>query len=176
MWRGRRRNSEQLLEDRCCGYWAPTAPTPWPPAIASPTGGGRRADTAGPSASYRQLLADRERVLGPDHPDTLSARASLAYWRGEAGDTDGAVSHYRQLLADRERVLGPDHPDTLSARTSLAYWRGEAGDTDGAVADYRQLLADRERVLGPDHPDTLATRQGLADWLGGGRGYGRGRR
>jgi hypothetical protein len=32
-----------------------------------------------------ELLTDRLRVLGPDHPHTLTARRHLAYWRGQAG-------------------------------------------------------------------------------------------
>jgi hypothetical protein len=32
-----------------------------------------------------ELLADYLRVLGPDHPDTLAARHSLARWREQAG-------------------------------------------------------------------------------------------
>ncbi|WP_234374945.1 tetratricopeptide repeat protein, partial [Streptomyces sp. NRRL WC-3605] len=63
-----------------------------------------------------ELLADRQRVLGPEHPDTLSTRFYLARWRGEAGDAAGAVTALEELLADRQRVLGPEHPDTLSTR------------------------------------------------------------
>ena len=32
------------------------------------------------------LLPYLERVLGPNHPDTLTTRQALAYWRGQAGD------------------------------------------------------------------------------------------
>jgi hypothetical protein len=32
------------------------------------------------------LLADQLRVLGADHPDTLTTRNKLASWRGPAGD------------------------------------------------------------------------------------------
>ncbi|MFC5645609.1 tetratricopeptide repeat protein, partial [Kitasatospora cinereorecta] len=56
--------------------------------------------------------------LGPDHPDTLTARSNLAWWRGEAGDAAGAAAAYDQLLPDLERVLGPDHPDTRWGRTT----------------------------------------------------------
>ncbi|MFI2764332.1 tetratricopeptide repeat protein [Streptomyces echinatus] len=72
------------------------------------------------------MLADRLRVLGPDHPDTLTARANLALWRGEAGDPDGAAAAQEELLAARLRLLGPDHPDTLTAQENLAYWRGQS--------------------------------------------------
>ena len=65
-----------------------------------------------------------ERVLGAEHPDTLTARASLARWTGEAGDAAGARDQFAALLPIRERVLGPEHPDTVTTRASLAYWTG----------------------------------------------------
>ena len=60
-------------------------------------------------------------VLGPDHRVTLGARASRAYYTGEAGDAAGARDQFAALLPVVERVLGPDHPDTLTARASLTY-------------------------------------------------------
>jgi hypothetical protein len=85
-------------------------------------------DAAGAVAAFEQLLTDWERVLGPDHPGTLTTRNNLAWWRGEAGDAAGAVAAFEQLLTDRERVLGPDHPHTLMTRSNLAFWRTEAGE------------------------------------------------
>jgi hypothetical protein len=35
---------------------------------------------------YQQVLADRERVQGADHPDTLTARQEVAYWTGQTGE------------------------------------------------------------------------------------------
>jgi hypothetical protein len=32
-----------------------------------------------------ELLPIRERLLGPEHPDTLATRDNLAYWTGQAG-------------------------------------------------------------------------------------------
>ena len=57
-----------------------------------------------------RLVADQERVLGPDHPDTLTARNNLAIAYRGAGRPDEAISLHEQALAARERVLGPDHP------------------------------------------------------------------
>ncbi|MFI6825413.1 tetratricopeptide repeat protein [Micromonospora sp. NPDC050187] len=126
-------------------------------------------DTGHPAdavAFFTGLHTDCLRVLGPDHPHTLTTLHDVAQWRGEAGDPAGAVETFRQVLADRSRVLGPDHPDTLMARNNLAYSQGRAGDPAGAVEAFRQVLADRSRVLGPDHPDTLMTRNNLAYWRG----------
>ena len=63
-----------------------------------------------------------ERVLGPEHPHTLTARANLACYTGEAGDAAGARDQFAALLPVVERVLGHDHADTLTARASLTYW------------------------------------------------------
>ncbi|WP_344174721.1 tetratricopeptide repeat protein, partial [Pilimelia columellifera] len=63
-------------------------------------------DPDGAAAAMEQLLADQVRVLGADHPHTLTTRHSLARWRGEAGDHGGAAAAMEQLLADQVRVLG----------------------------------------------------------------------
>jgi tetratricopeptide (TPR) repeat protein len=68
---------------------------------------------------YERTLADRERVLGADHPQTLGSRNNLAGAYKSAGRLDQAIPLYERTLADRERVLGPDHPDTLSSRNNL---------------------------------------------------------
>ena len=63
-----------------------------------------------------------ERVSGPEHPATLTARASLARWTGEAGDPDAARDQFIALLPVRERVSGPAHPETVAVRDSLTHW------------------------------------------------------
>lgn len=37
-------------------------------------------DASGALALFQALLSDRERVLGADHPDTLSTRNNIASW------------------------------------------------------------------------------------------------
>ena len=115
-------------------------------------------------------------MLGPEHPDTLTARHNLARWTGEAGDAAAARDQFAALLPVRERVLGPEHPDTLTARGNLAYWTGEAGDAAAARDQFAALLPVRERVLGPEHPDTLAARARSRPLDRGGGGCGRGPR
>jgi hypothetical protein len=113
---------------------------------------------------YAALLRVRERVLGPEHPDTLSTRHNLASWTGEAGNPAAARDLYAELLPVRERVLGAEHPATLSTRHNLARWTGEAGDPAAARDLYAELLPIRERVVGPLDPATLNTRASLAYW------------
>jgi tetratricopeptide (TPR) repeat protein len=108
------------------------------------------------------LTVDLERLLGPGHPDTLSAQSSLAAAYQAEGRVTDAIPLFEQTLAGRERLLGPDHPDTVSARNSLAAAYHAAGRTADAIPLIRQILAARERLLGADHPSTLASRNNLA--------------
>ena len=58
----------------------------------------------GRAAGYHQrALADRLRVLGADHPDTLTSGNNLAAANESAGDLGRAIPLYEQTLADRER-------------------------------------------------------------------------
>ncbi|MFJ2096734.1 FxSxx-COOH system tetratricopeptide repeat protein, partial [Streptomyces anulatus] len=110
----------------------------------------------------RRILADCERVLGPDDPGTLTSRNNLANALHSVGEHQQAADLYRRVLADRERVLGTDHPDTLKSRNNLANALHSLGEHQQAADLHRRVLADCERVLGPDDPDTLNSRNNLA--------------
>ncbi|MFJ3439368.1 tetratricopeptide repeat protein [Streptomyces cyaneofuscatus] len=69
---------------------------------------------------YQQVLTDRERILGPEHPNTLISRSSLAIVLGGLGQHRQAADLHQRVLTDRERILGPDHPSTLISRDNLA--------------------------------------------------------
>ena len=133
----------------------------------------RIANYLGSSGSYaaardlqRRVLDARERVLGPEHPRTLTARANIATWTGQAGDPAAARDLFAALLPVLERVLGPEHPRTLTTRANIAIWTGEAGDPAAARDLLTGLLPVRERVSGPEHPETLAVRADLASLTG----------
>ena len=103
-----------------------------------------------------------ERLLGPDHPDTLASRHNLAGAYREAGRLTEAIALYEQVLTDCVRILGEDHPDTLISRHNLAGAYQKAGRLTEAIALYEQVLTDHTRVLGQDHPHTLTSRHNLA--------------
>nr|WP_245675676.1 tetratricopeptide repeat protein [Micromonospora halophytica] len=128
-------------------------------------GEARLSDSA--RAYFERVAARAAAALGPDHPDTFTARHELIRWQGR-GLRDAGVTReaFRALLADRVRVQGPDHPDTLATRHELARWQGLAGDAAGARDALEELLADQVRVLGADRPDILTTRGNLARWQG----------
>jgi tetratricopeptide (TPR) repeat protein len=109
-----------------------------------------------------QVLAESERVLGADHPDTLTARNGLASAYRAAGRLGEAIPLFEQAMVGYRRVLGPDHPWTLISQNNFAGAYREAGRLSEAISLYEQNLADRERVLGADHLSTLTTRNNLA--------------
>ena len=114
----------------------------------------------------RKVLDARERILGGEHPGTLTARYQLAFWTGAAGYRAEARDLFAGLLPVHERVLGPEHPDTLATRHQLARWTGHSGDPAAARDLFAALLPVEERVLGPEHLATLGARYQLARWTG----------
>ena len=57
---------------------------------------------------YRQLLDLDRRVLGPDHPGTLTAMSNLALTIQAEGRLAEAEQMYRESLATEQRVSGPN--------------------------------------------------------------------
>jgi len=144
-------------------------------ALAAGSAGMRLiADYLGHSGSYaaaRDLCQDvfeaRVGAFGPENPETLTARASLARWTGKAGDAAAARDQYAELLPVYERVFGPDHPETLAtARADLARFTGEAGDAAAARDQYAALLPAVEQVFGPENSEALSDRPDLARFTG----------
>jgi tetratricopeptide (TPR) repeat protein len=118
-----------------------------------------------------RVLADCERILGPEHPDTLHAASAILFVSHDLAWRVGAtVELGERVLADCERILGPEHPDTLRAGISIGYsyhWAGRIGE---AVELGERVLADCKRILGPEHPNTLRAGMALAlSYHGAGR-------
>ena len=106
----------------------------------------------------------RERVLGAEHPDTLTSVNNLAaLYRGQ-GRYAEAEPLYQRAVTVSERVLGPEHPDTLSSVDNLAALYQSQGRYAEAEPLYQRALAASERVLGAEHPNTLASVNNLAFW------------
>ncbi|TDW93436.1 exopolysaccharide biosynthesis polyprenyl glycosylphosphotransferase [Kribbella pratensis] len=105
------------------------------------------------------------RVLGEEHPETLTCRANLADYVGRAGEPGDARDRFAVLVPTFGRVLGEEHPETLTCRANLAYFTAQMGESDAASDLYRQLLPIQERILGEDHPATMRTVARLATLL-----------
>ena len=114
---------------------------------------------------YERALAIREKVLGPEHPDTAMSLNNLAVLLQDQGDLAGARPLFERALAIREKVLGPEHPDTATSLNNLAGLLQDQGDLAGARPLFERALAIREKVLGPEHPDTATSLNNLAGLL-----------
>ena len=110
----------------------------------------------------KSLVADSERVLGFDHPDTLTAQNNLAVAYQGAGRPAEAIPLFERALAAQEQLLGPDHPDAVTTRNNLAVAYRDAGRPAEAIPLIERTLAALDRLLGPDHPDAVTTRNNLA--------------
>jgi len=71
----------------------------------------------------RRALAGTEKLLGPEHPDTVTPLLSLAHVYHWAGYTDDAIETLERVVAARERLIGPEHESTREARAELRAWR-----------------------------------------------------
>jgi tetratricopeptide (TPR) repeat protein len=101
-------------------------------------------------------------MLGPEHPDTLSATDRVGAMLRSLGDYTAAVEIHRRTFDARRRILGEEHPDTLRSANSLAVsWRA-SGNLALARDLHEKTLAIRRRVLGDEHPDTLESANNLA--------------
>jgi tetratricopeptide (TPR) repeat protein len=60
-----------------------------------------------------KALAIREKVLGPEHPNTALSLNNLAELYRVQGRYAEALPFYRRVLVSQEKTLGPEHDDTL---------------------------------------------------------------
>jgi tetratricopeptide (TPR) repeat protein len=110
-----------------------------------------------------QALEGRERVLGKEHPDTLTSVNNLAALLKSLGDFESAEKLYRRALNQREKMLGKEHPDTLTSMNNLALVLKDKGEYDDAEKIFNDAIEACERVLGLEHPDTLVAVNNLAE-------------
>jgi Tetratricopeptide repeat len=68
-------------------------------------------------------METRKRVLGQEHPDTLTSMHNLAYTYNALGFADKAISLMTDVVALRILALGEEHPDTNDSKVALARWR-----------------------------------------------------
>ena len=111
---------------------------------------------------HERALTDRRRMLGEDHPDTLTSAGNLALDLRALGEHERARQLNEDTLTRSRRVLGEDHPDTLTSASNLALDLGALGEHERARQLDEDTLTRRRRVLGEDHPHTLTSANNLA--------------
>jgi tetratricopeptide (TPR) repeat protein len=114
---------------------------------------------------YEWLVANRERLLGPNNIETVSMRWKLATTLMIAHRPGDAIAEYERALPELQRIHGPQHEETLSLQTHLARAYELDGQHENAVRTYRLALAGSERVLGPEHRNSRVARHHLTTLL-----------
>ena len=108
---------------------------------------------------YQEALRIRQKVLGPEHPDTATSLNNLAVLYQDMGEYAKAEPLYQEALRIRQKVLGPEHPDTATSLNNLAALYQAMGEYAKAEPLYQEALRIRQKVLGPEHPDTATQPQ-----------------
>ena len=90
-------------------------------------------------------LIRRRRVLGEDHPHTLTSASNLAAHLRALGDHKRACHLDEDTLARSRRVLGEDHPYTLSLAGNLAVDLRALGDNERACQFEKWIRSHHKR-------------------------------
>ena len=101
-----------------------------------------------------QVIEIRKRVLGPEHPDTLTSMHNLALISQNQGRWQEAEELQVQVMEITKRVQGPEHPDTLISMNNLALTYWNQGRWQEAEELEVQIMEIRRRMLRPEHPGT----------------------
>jgi tetratricopeptide (TPR) repeat protein len=120
---------------------------------------------------YLQALTIRQKVLGPEHPDTATSLTSVAALYRTQRKTAEADKCYRQALSIRRSTLGPEHPNTAAVLNELGLLYHVQEQYSEANSCFRDALAVYEKALGSTHPDVAACLDNFAALL---RDVGRG--
>jgi hypothetical protein len=70
---------------------------------------------------FVQVVETGLRMLGAEHPDTLTSMGNLALTFSKQGRLKEAEELEVQLMEMRKRVLDAEHPDTLINMNKVAY-------------------------------------------------------
>jgi tetratricopeptide (TPR) repeat protein len=112
---------------------------------------------AGPAVAWWQdVVARCERLLGPDHHDTLFAAGQLADALLAAGQAADSARCSRWVLEHRESVLGPLHPAAIAARVTLGRALAACGEGSEALTVLHEAAGRSQRAHGPGDPGALA--------------------
>ena len=114
---------------------------------------------------FVQVIETLKKVLGEEHPDTLTSISNLGSVLDRQGKYKEAKAMHRCALKGREKVLREEHPDTLTSISNLGSVLERQAKYKEAEAMQRRALEGREKVLGTGHPDTLTSVNNLGSVL-----------
>ncbi|ORE88265.1 serine/threonine protein kinase [Oceanococcus atlanticus] len=107
-------------------------------------------DVEGALAIYQRIAETRKRVLGPNHPHSLSALSSVGSTLAIVGRAQDGLEPARQAYEGILHQLGEDAELTRAVASLYAYVAATAGERETSAQINRMLIAQAERK--PDGP------------------------
>ena len=83
-------------------------------------------DISGALEFIRRCIVIRERTLGIDHHDTLTAYSNVALWELSKGEGKLAARCLRHVINLREIMFGESHPDECESDVKHAFRLGNS--------------------------------------------------
>jgi tetratricopeptide (TPR) repeat protein len=120
-----------------------------------------RGEFAAAEPFARRACEIRERLSGPDHPDTLADACALAGVLDGLGRYVESEPIYRHALT----MFGEMHPEVAVNLNNLAALRWAQGDAVEAESLYLRSLRIKRELLGDSHPDSALTLFNYASML-----------
>ena len=71
--------------------------------------------------TFKSILSDRSRSLGPYHPDTLRTQGSLANCYRAIGDLEKSLRLHGENLRLRKRILGVQDLSTIASAKNVHF-------------------------------------------------------
>ncbi len=112
-----------------------------------------------------QLLGAEGGIYGPDAPELLGTRRSIATAMISDGQAGAAVVLLESLLAQQLRSMPEDVAEVLNTRAGLALALAAAGRPADSIRLDEESLTMQAETSGPDSAEVTSTRQRLATTL-----------
>lgn len=110
----------------------------------------------------RRTLAIRERELGPDHPDAISAQNNLGLLLMNTGRFDEAEDLLTTALEQSREVKGDANIETLSVLDNIGLLSLQLGRFEESEAYLQESLEGYREQLPSDAPELLAAINNIA--------------
>lgn len=113
--------------------------------------GGKARDPETRSLIERSI-AIKEKLVGPDHPETAWSLRNLATLLWETGDYAGARPLFERALAIQEKLLGPDHFEVGWSLVNFGILLKDTGDyaTAKTAFDRALVIYEKHEKFGPN--------------------------
>jgi len=122
-------------------------------------------DSGGAEPWYRRGVEMSERVFGPEHPQSIMQRATLAGLLGDLGQMEEALTVSLSTVTRADAALPDTHPLTAYAHLMRGQVLLQADHPEGAEPHLSRALDIREAVLPEGHWLLWTVRSMLGDAL-----------